>query len=71
MLHAYKSTIVDTTELTEEGRVAHGNMHFDADVVEAHKRGVLMDIGHGQGSFSWTIAEVCSALDSPELVLWS
>ena len=28
------------------------------DVLDAQKRGVLFDIGHGQGSFSWTVAEI-------------
>lgn len=28
-------------------------------VHEARKRGVLFDVGHGQGSFSWTVAEIC------------
>ena len=30
-------------------------------VHEAHKRGVIMDIGHGAGSFNWTVAEQCWA----------
>ena len=29
-------------------------------VLEAKKRGVYFDIGHGQGSFSWTVAELCA-----------
>ena len=29
-------------------------------VHEARKRGVLFDVGHGQGSFSWTVAEICA-----------
>ena len=30
-------------------------------VLDARQRGVLFDLGHGQGSFSWTVAELCSA----------
>jgi dihydroorotase len=30
-------------------------------VVEAQKRGVLMDVGHGSGSFSWPVVERCIA----------
>lgn len=33
----------------------------DAAVVKARKRGVVFDVGHGQGSFSWTVAEICAA----------
>lgn len=32
-------------------------------VLDAKKRGVLFDIGHGQGSFSWHIAEQCVSED--------
>lgn len=30
-------------------------------VVEAQQRGVLMDVGHGSGSFSWPVVERCIA----------
>ena len=30
------------------------------DVIEARRRGVLFDLGHGQGSFTWTVAEKCA-----------
>jgi len=29
-------------------------------VIEARERGVFFDIGHGQGSFNWTVAEICA-----------
>jgi dihydroorotase len=29
-------------------------------VIQARERGVLFDIGHGQGSFNWTVAEICA-----------
>ena len=29
-------------------------------VLQARARGILFDVGHGQGSFSWEIAEVCA-----------
>ena len=34
---------------------------IDVAVINARKRGVVFDVGHGQGSFSWTVAEICSA----------
>ncbi|XP_065184156.1 deacetylase Atu3266-like [Sycon ciliatum] len=52
--HAYESTVVDVSEPHPVG----GYSKFDPAVLEARKHGVLMDIGHGQGSFSWTIAEL-------------
>ncbi|CAG2200221.1 unnamed protein product [Mytilus edulis] len=30
------------------------------DVLDASKRGVLFDVGHGQGSFSWKVVEICA-----------
>ena len=47
--HGWKSTIIDVTT----GRVY-------PDVIEARRRGVLFDLGHGQGSFTWTVAEKCA-----------
>ena len=29
-------------------------------VLQARERGVIFDVGHGQGSFSWEIAEICA-----------
>ena len=29
-------------------------------VLQARQRGVIFDLGHGQGSFSWEIAEICA-----------
>ena len=29
-------------------------------VLEARERGVIFDLGHGQGSFSWEVAELCA-----------
>lgn len=48
--HGYPSTIMDT----EKGCVS------DA-AKEARGRGVLFDVGHGQGSFTWTVAEMMAA----------
>ena len=48
--HGYESTIIDP-----RGR----NLHTSA--LEARERGVLFDIGHGMGSFTWTVAEICAA----------
>nr|XP_022339401.1 uncharacterized protein LOC111134562 [Crassostrea virginica] len=47
--HPYRSCIVDPDTLT-----------IYSDVIEAKKRGVLYDVGHGQGSFGWTVAEICA-----------
>ena len=29
-------------------------------MIDARERGVFFDIGHGQGSFNWTVAEICA-----------
>lgn len=47
--HGFTSSIVDATT-----RKLH------RAVREARERGVLFDIGHGQGSFNWTVAEICA-----------
>jgi len=47
--HGFTSSIVDS--VTRKPHRA---------VIEARKRGVLFDIGHGQGSFNWTVAEICA-----------
>ncbi|XP_033763537.1 LOW QUALITY PROTEIN: deacetylase Oant_2987-like [Pecten maximus] len=47
--HAFPSTIID---------LETGNIHDD--VIEARRKGVLFETGHGQGSFSWTVAEMCA-----------
>ena len=48
--HGFETTIMDS-----EARKVNSAVH------EAHKRGVIMDIGHGAGSFNWTVAEQCWA----------
>jgi dihydroorotase len=46
-MHGFQSTVIDR----EKRRVS--------DVAkEARARGILFDIGHGQGSFNWTVAEL-------------
>ena len=47
--HCFNGTIMD-----EQGQVAEA-FH------EARARGVLFDVGHGQGSFNYTIAERAAA----------
>ena len=47
--HGFTSSIVDS-----QTRKVH------RAVIEARERGVLFDIGHGQGSFNWTVAEICA-----------
>ena len=50
MYHGFPSTIIDM-----DSRRVH------RAVRDAQARGVLFDVGHGQGSFSWTVAEICAA----------
>jgi dihydroorotase len=50
MYHGFPSTIIDL-----DSRAVH------AAVRDARARGVLFDVGHGQGSFNWTVAELCAA----------
>lgn len=47
--HPYRSCIVDEETLT-----------IYPDVIRAKEKGVLFDVGHGQGSFGWTVAEICA-----------
>eukprot|EP01052_Picozoa_sp_SAG31_P028540 SAG31_NODE_2763_length_5128_cov_25.339232_6_plen_200_part_00 len=39
----------------------YDDWHVSKVVTAARARGVLFDIGHGQGSFSWTVAEIAAA----------
>ena len=50
--HPYPSTIIDTS-----------SRKIIEDVHKARRKGVLFDVGHGQGSFSWTVAEICARED--------
>jgi dihydroorotase len=45
--HGFPSTVIDPE-----------NHRVDATVWQARERGVLFDIGHGQGSFNWTVGEL-------------
>ena len=47
--HAYPSTILDPA-----------TKKVLPSVLAAREKDVLFDLGHGQGSFSWTVAEKCS-----------
>jgi dihydroorotase len=47
--HGFVSSIVDAAT-----RKPH------RAVIESRERGVFFDIGHGQGSFNWTVAEICA-----------
>ena len=47
--HGWPSTIINPL---------NGQIHND--VHDARKRGVFFDVGHGAGSFSWTVAEICA-----------
>ena len=46
------------TEGTEGGGSV-GPYRVCTAATEARKRGVIFDLGHGAGSFSWKVAEVC------------
>ena len=47
--HGFPSTIIDS--VTKEVHPA---------VISSRANGVLFDLGHGQGAFSWTVAEICA-----------
>ncbi len=47
--HAYPNTILEA-----ESHKIHDS------VLGARSQGILFDIGHGMGSFSWTVAEACA-----------
>eukprot|EP00106_Octopus_bimaculoides_P023174 XP_014790616.1 PREDICTED: deacetylase EF_0837-like [Octopus bimaculoides] len=47
--HGLPSTIIDEKS---------GNIH--STLWDARKRGVFFDVGHGEGSFTWTVAEICA-----------
>ena len=49
--HGFSNTIVDTQKSPPV---------VDAAVLEAKRRGVCFDVGHGQGSFNWKVAEACA-----------
>ena len=49
MCHGLGSTIID---------VPSDNMTVHHSVIEAQRRGVCLDIGHGKSSFNWRVAEI-------------
>ena len=49
MYHGLGSTIID---------VPSDNMTVHHSVIEAQRRGVCLDIGHGKSSFNWRVAEI-------------
>ena len=51
MLFGLDSTIMDATTTPPS---------LYPDVTVARERGVLYDVGHGQGSYSWSVGEVCA-----------
>lgn len=57
-LHGFPSTLIEKDPASEGGCVRY---QFTAAAKEARARGVLFDVGHGAGSFSWTAAEVGAA----------
>ncbi len=73
---AYCASVDDILALMKAGDILthsfHGREHGILDeygqvrkaVLEARERGVLFDLGHGAGSFSWRVAETALAGDS-------
>ena len=51
MFHAFESSILDSSTTPPSLHPA---------VLASRDRGVLHDIGHGQGSFSWPLGELCA-----------
>jgi len=47
--HGFPSTIIEPS-----------SHEVDPDVQRAKEKGVLFDLGHGQGSFNWTVSELAS-----------
>ena len=48
--HGFETTIIDP-----------GRRRVHDAVRAARDRGVLFDVGHGMGSFNWTVGEICAA----------
>lgn len=73
MLHGFPSTLVEKKPSPDIGALGSYERANDAEraakcihkvstaALDARARGVLFDVGHGGGSFSWTVAEVTPA----------
>lgn len=48
--HGFPSTIIEVSK-----------RRIYESVLSAREKGVIFDVGHGQGSFNWTVAEICVA----------
>lgn len=57
-LHGFPSTLIEKDPESEGGCARY---RVAAAAKEARARGVLFDVGHGAGSFSWTAAEVAAS----------
>jgi dihydroorotase len=53
LTHLYKSTDKNRAY----GGLIDENMKVSTEYLQAIRRGVIMDVGHGKGSFSWKVAE--------------
>jgi len=49
MYHGFATNIVDKSTGC-----------IDRAIVDSRQRGVFSDLGHGQGGFSWTVAEIAA-----------
>ena len=52
-LHGWRNSILDNHL---------GKLTIHPDVLDARERGVYFDVGHGFGSFHWSVAEQCAKL---------
>ena len=57
LYHGFKSTILDVPAKDPNYLTIHPS------IIEARKRGVCLDIGHGMGAFLWRVAEIAAKED--------
>ena len=49
--HGFPGTVINTS-------LSPPSLH--RSILHSQTRGIYQDVGHGQGSFSWTVAEICA-----------
>lgn len=54
LYHGFQSTILDVPAEDPQHLTIHPS------IIEARRRGVCLDIGHGMGAFIWTVSEVAA-----------
>lgn len=65
LAHLGEGDIVTHCFHANEGGILDGDGHLFPEVVNARRRGVLFDVGHGIGSFSYAVARQAFAQDFP------